>query len=191
MLSRGMPCISHSELEFSLNTTHSPKAIQTLLKARVYTEKPGAHNPERATSILAAYVTAFLRTSLFLDTFQGSFFPRKQNLHHVYESIRRIRYLKGKLNVIKRLKISFLGLQVLLTGMWNLKDIQNSLQNSSKNKLVLENAVTRAHRSWSLLAVWAAGETDQVTREIFHGISFQTSEKFLSLFSLRAFQIFQ
>ena len=45
------------------------KAIQTLLKARVYTEKPGAHNPERATSILAAYVTAFLRTSLFLDTF--------------------------------------------------------------------------------------------------------------------------
>ena len=68
MLSCGMPCISHSELEFSLNTTHSPKAIQTLLKARVYTEKPGAHNPERATSILAAYVTAFLRTSLFLDT---------------------------------------------------------------------------------------------------------------------------
>ena len=93
--------------------------------------------------------------------------------------------------MIKRLKISFLGLYVLLTGMWNLKDIQNSRQNSSKNKLVLENAVTRAHRSWSLLAIWAAGETDQVTREIFHGISFQTSEKFLSLFSLRAFQIFQ
>ena len=72
MISRGMPWISHSELEFSLNTTHSPKAIQTLLKARVYTEKPGAHNPDRATSILylAAYVTAFLRTSLiFLDTF--------------------------------------------------------------------------------------------------------------------------
>ena len=59
--------------------------------------------------------------------------------------------------------------------MWNLKDIQNSRQNSSKNKLVLENAVTRAHRSWSLLAVWApAGETDKVTREIFHGISFQS-----------------
>ena len=68
MLSRGMPCISHSELEFSLNTTQSPKAIQTLLKARVYTEKPGAHNPESATSILAAYVTAFLRTSLLLYT---------------------------------------------------------------------------------------------------------------------------
>ena len=58
--------------------------------------------------------------------------------------------------------------------MWNLKDIQNSRQNSSKNKLVLENAVTRAHGSWSLLAVWAARETDQVTREIFHGISFQS-----------------
>ena len=68
--------------------------------------------------------------------------------------------------------------------MWNLKDIQNSHQNSSKNKLVLENAVTRAHRSWSLLAIWAAEETDQVTREIFHGISFQTSKKLLSLLSL-------
>ena len=71
VLSRGMPWISHSELECSLNTTHSPKAIQTNLKARAYTEKPGAgsHNPERATSILAVYVTAFLRSSLFLDTF--------------------------------------------------------------------------------------------------------------------------
>ena len=58
--------------------------------------------------------------------------------------------------------------------MWNLKDIQNSPQNSSKNKLKLENAVTRAHRSWLLLAVWAPGETDQVTRKIFHGISFQS-----------------
>ena len=58
--------------------------------------------------------------------------------------------------------------------MWNLKDIQNSPQNSSKNKLKLENAVTRAHRSWLLLAVWAPEETDQVTREIFQGISFQS-----------------
>ena len=38
MLSRGVPCISHSELEFSLNT-HTPKSIQTRLKARVYAEK--------------------------------------------------------------------------------------------------------------------------------------------------------
>ena len=36
-LSRGMPCISHSELEFSLNT-HTPKSIPTRLKARVYTK---------------------------------------------------------------------------------------------------------------------------------------------------------
>ena len=70
--------------------------------------------------------------------------------------------------------------------MFNFKDIQNSHQNSSKNKLVLENAVTRAHGSWSLLAVWpwAPGEADQVTREIFHGISFQTSKKLVSLLSL-------
>ena len=32
-----------------------------------------------------------------------------------------------------------LGLLNLLTGLWNLKDIQNSLQNRSKNKLVCEN----------------------------------------------------
>ena len=47
--------------------------------------------------------------------------------------------------------MSFLGLSVLLTGLWNLKDIQNSRQNRSKNKLVRENAVTRAHGSCSLL----------------------------------------
>ena len=38
MLSRGVPYTSHSELEFSLNT-HTPKSIQTRLKARVYAEK--------------------------------------------------------------------------------------------------------------------------------------------------------
>ena len=30
----------------------------------------------------------------------------------------------------------------LLTGLWNLKDIQISRKNRSKNKLVRENAVT-------------------------------------------------
>ena len=41
--------------------------------------------------------------------------------------------------------VSFLGLQVKLIGLWNLKDIQNSLQNHPKNKLVHENTVTQAH----------------------------------------------
>ena len=41
-------------------------------------------------------------------------------------------------------------MQVLLTGSGNFKDIQNSRQNRSKNKLVRENAVTRAHESCSL-----------------------------------------
>ena len=41
-------------------------------------------------------------------------------------------------------------MQVLLTGSGNFKDIQNSRQNCSKNKLVRENAVTRAHESCSL-----------------------------------------
>ena len=39
----------------------------------------------------------------------GHFFPRKEDLYHDYVSIRRIRYQKGKLNVIKRQKTSLLG----------------------------------------------------------------------------------
>ena len=39
----------------------------------------------------------------------------------------------------------------MLAGLWNLKDSQNTRQNRSKNKLVRENAVTRAQRSCSLL----------------------------------------
>ena len=107
-----------------------------------------APNPKRATLILGL-VKAFLRVRLFLDTFQR-FLPRNQNLHHVYERSRIIRYQKGKLNVIKRQKISFLGLQVFLTGLQNSNEVQNSHQNRSKNKQVCENAVTRAHESLPL-----------------------------------------
>jgi len=39
----------------------------------------------------------------------------------------------------------------LLTGLWDFKDILNSRQNRSKNKLVGENAVTRTI-TWKLLA---------------------------------------
>ena len=35
-----------------------------------------------------------------------------------------------------------------MTGLSGLKDIQNSRQNRSKNKLVRENAVTRDHGTW-------------------------------------------
>ena len=49
--------------------------------------------------------------------------------------------------------MSCLGLQVFLTGLWNLKDIQNLRQNRSKNKLVRENAATRAHGSCSLVLI--------------------------------------
>ena len=38
----------------------------------------------------------------------------------------------------------------MLTGLWHLKDIRNSRQNRSKNKLVRGNAVTLAHGSCSL-----------------------------------------
>ena len=42
-----------------------------------------------------------------------------------------IRYQKGKLNITKRQKISFLDRWVLLTGLWKLKDIQILRQNRS------------------------------------------------------------
>ena len=35
-------------------------------------------------------------------------------------------------------------------GLWDLKDIVHSRQNRSKNKLVSENSVTRAHENCSL-----------------------------------------
>ena len=44
----------------------------------------------------------------------------------------------------------FLGFFVLMFGLWDLKDIVNSRQNRSKNKLVSENSVTRAHENCSL-----------------------------------------
>ena len=44
----------------------------------------------------------------------------------------------------------FLGVFVLMNGLWDLKDILNSRQNRSKNKLVSENAVTRAQGNCSL-----------------------------------------
>ena len=54
-----------------------------------------------------------------------------------------IRYDEGKLNIVKSSKVSFSGLLVLLSGLWNQKDIINSRQNLSKNKLFCENAMTR------------------------------------------------
>ena len=99
-----------------------------------------------------------------------------------YERIRSIRYQKGKRNVIKRQKISFLGLLVLLTGLWNLQDIQNSLQNRSKNKLVRENAVTRANGSCSLRVIgsWSEYIRDFYAPEPATGIKDQlTTEKSL------------
>ena len=96
------------------------------------------------------YVTAFLLTGLFLNTFQGNF-PRENGISATsMNAFEIIRYHKRKRNVIKTNKLSFLGLQVLLTGLWDFKDILNSRQNRSKNKLVCENAVTRVHGSFSL-----------------------------------------
>ena len=51
---------------------------------------------------------------------------------------------------MKRQKLSFLGLWVFLTVLWDLKDILNSRKNRSENKLVRENAVEVARsRLWA------------------------------------------
>ena len=60
----------------------------------------GAHNSERATSILGLY-HGVLTDQFILRHILGHFFLRKENLHHIYEPTRSIRYQKGKLNVLK------------------------------------------------------------------------------------------
>ena len=78
-----------------------------------------------------------------LDTFSRTF-SRENGI-----SATSIRYLKGKRNVIKRQKLSFLGLYVLLPGFWDFKDILNSRQNRSKNKIKNKRRDTS---TWKLLA---------------------------------------
>ena len=75
---------------------------------------------------------------------------RKWKLRSVHERIINIRSDKGKPNVNNRLKMPFLAVLVLVSSLWDLKDILNSRQNRSKNKLVSENTVTRAHGNCSL-----------------------------------------
>ena len=97
---------------------------------KVITVASGAHKPERATPILGLCHEVF--TDRFsLDTFQSThFFPRKWKLRSVHERIINIRCDNGKLNVTKRSKMSFSGVLVLLTGLW--EDIRNSRENRSK-----------------------------------------------------------
>ena len=74
------------------------------------------------------------------------------NLHPVYERIRRIRYQKGKLNVIKRQKENYIIFSSVGFADWfvEYKRYLNSPQNRSKNKLVHEKR--RDMSSWKLLA---------------------------------------
>ena len=51
----------------------------------------------------------------------------------------------------------FLGVLVLMTGLWDLKNILNSPQNRSKNKLVSENVMKRAHGNCSLRVMGSHG----------------------------------
>ena len=106
--------------------------------------RTGAHNPERATLILGLCHGVFTDRFIFRHIL-GHLFPRNWNLRHVYKRIQGIRYQRGKRNVIKRQKLSFLVLWILLTGLWDFTDILNSRQICSKNKLVCGNSVTRGN----------------------------------------------
>ena len=90
----------HSPLAYCIVSHHPSLELLSRLQRNSVapaqlSEKPGAHNPERATPILG------LRHGVFTDQFSfryilGYFLPRKQNLHHVYERIRSVRYQEGK-----------------------------------------------------------------------------------------------
>ena len=70
---------------------------------------PGAHNPERATPILGLCHGVFTDRFIFRQIL-GQFSRKNGGLRHVYERIQKVRYQKRKRNVIKRQKLSFLGL---------------------------------------------------------------------------------
>ena len=66
-------------------------------------EKPWIRSPERATSILGLCHGVFTDQFIFRHIL-GHFFPRKQNLHHVYERVRSIIYHKRKTKRYKKAK---------------------------------------------------------------------------------------
>ena len=80
-------------------------------------------------------------TALFTAKMEA---PFHSLAHYKYEKWQR------KPTVIKRSKMPFLGVSLLTTGLWDLKNILNLRQNRSKNKLVGKNALTRAHENCSL-----------------------------------------
>ena len=143
---------------------------------------PEAHNPESATFILGLYHGVFTDRFSFRCILQH-FLPRKRNLRSIHERVINIRGDKEKPNVIKRSTMLFSGVLVLMICLWNLKDILNSRQNRSKNKLVSENTATRVHGncslqvmcSWhfTLVSFWyrrTGGRTDVRSRD-YHNFS--------------------
>ena len=81
----------------------------------------GAHDLERANPILGLCHDRVFTDQFIFRHILGHFLPQEKNLHHVYERIRSITYPKGKPNVIKRQKISFLGCRFCWLVCWILK----------------------------------------------------------------------
>ena len=69
----------------------------------------------------------------------------------------------------------------MLTGFWNLEDIQNACKNCSKNELVRENTMTQAHGSHSL---WVMGSCRLPPVLEFVVSSVSCSERFFSWYSV-------
>ena len=110
----------------------------------------GAHNPERATLILGLCHDGAFTDQFIFRHILGHFLPQEKNLHHVYERIRSITYQKGKPNVIKRQKTSFLGCRFCWLVCWILKIFKIRAQKTGPQKRCDTSA-------WKLLApgLWA------------------------------------
>ena len=79
-------------------------------------------------------------------------------------------------------KYHFWVCRFLLTCLRNLKDIENSRQNRSKNKLVRENAVTREWKLFApyygLLEQYILSFRSSDTRRLALGIHIKSEQKF-------------
>ena len=76
------------------------------LFAEVLTDLPDCQELKTRSEQLHTRLCKGIFTNRFIfRNILGHFFPRKWNLRHVYERIRKMRYQKGKRNVIKKQKI--------------------------------------------------------------------------------------
>lgn len=97
---------------------------------------------QRFTGLL---IFIYISEHFFLTKMKASF--------RLWAHLRYKIYKKGRLNIIKRSKVPFSGLRVLLTDLWDLDSRFHSTKIRAKivPKMVGENAITRLHEGYGLL----------------------------------------